>query len=70
MEIVDFTEIKTKEEEEEKELAIFLIKANLMEPPSFHLNNLHNNKINWNKKKKKICFINFGKKKTKIIIYL
>ena len=22
-----------------------------MEPPSFHLNNLHNNKINWNKKK-------------------
>ena len=22
-----------------------------MEPPSFRLNNLHNNKINWNKKK-------------------
>ena len=42
-------DIKTKEEE--KQIAIFLIKANLMEPPTFHINNLHNYKINWNKKK-------------------
>ena len=48
-ELVGSEDIKTKEEE--KQIAILLIKANLMEPPSFHINNLHNNKINWNKKR-------------------
>ena len=48
-EVIGLNEIKTKEEE--KQLAILLIKANLMEPPSFHFNNLINNKIRWPKKK-------------------
>ena len=48
-EYVDVEEIKTREEE--KEMAIILIKANLMEPPSFHINNLYNNKIKWGREK-------------------
>ena len=43
-ELVDLEDIKTKEEE--KQIAILLIKSNLMEPPSFHINNQHNNHIN------------------------
>ena len=42
-------EIHTKEQE--KELAIVLIKSNLMELPSFHINKLYSNKIKWKPKK-------------------
>lgn len=37
--------------EEEKNLAISLIKANIYEPPSFQINNLNANKIHWPNKK-------------------
>ena len=41
--------IRTKAEEEN--LAIILIKANIDQSPSYHINNLNNNNIYWNKKK-------------------
>lgn len=47
--IVSKAKIKTYEEE--KNLAITLIKTNLEEIPTFHINNLNNNNIFWKNKK-------------------